>query len=48
MTGNLEVDGDVLMPYTDDFPDIWQKIDGTWYNLETNPMFPGYDPGVLP
>ena len=48
MTGNLGIDGTVLLPYTDDFPDIWQKIDGTWYNLETNPMFPGYDPSELP
>ena len=48
MTGDLGVNGTVLLPYTDESPDIWQKIDGTWYNLETNPAFPGYDPSELP
>ena len=55
MTGDLEVHGKsivisptLLLSYTDESPDIWQKIDGTWYNLETNPEFPGYDPSELP
>ena len=48
MTGDLGVNGTVLLSYTDESPDIWQKIDGTWYNLETNPEFPGYDPSELP
>lgn len=48
MTGDLGVNGTVLLPYTDESPDIWQKIDGTWYNLETNPAFPGYDSSELP
>ena len=48
MTGKLGLNGTVLLEYTDDFPDIWQKIDGDWYNVETNPLFPGYDPGELP
>ena len=48
MTGNLGLNGTVLLPYTDESPDIWQKIDGTWYNVETNPIFPGYDPSELP
>ena len=48
MTGDLGVNGTVLLSYTDESPDIWQKIDGTWYNLETNPDFPGYDPSELP
>jgi ketosteroid isomerase-like protein len=48
MTGNLGLNGTVLLPYTDESPDIWQKIDGIWYNIETNPMFPGYDPSELP
>lgn len=48
MTGNLGLNGTVLLPYTDESPDIWQKIDGTWYNVETNPDFPGYDPSELP
>jgi hypothetical protein len=48
MTGDLGVNGTVLLPYTDESPDIWQKIDGTWYNLETNPDFPGYDASELP
>ena len=48
MTGDLELDGTVLLAYSDESPDIWQKINGTWYNLETNPEFPGYDPSELP
>ena len=48
MTGDLELDGTVLLAYSDESPDIWQKIYGTWYNLETNPEFPGYDPSELP
>ncbi|MFC1848191.1 hypothetical protein ACFLXV_02625 [Chloroflexota bacterium] len=48
MTGNLSLNGETLLPYTDESPDIWQKIDGTWYNLETNPAFPGYDASELP
>ena len=48
MTGKLGLNGTVLLEYTDEFPDIWQKIDGTWYNIETNPIFPGYDPNELP
>jgi hypothetical protein len=48
MTGDLGLDGTVMLAYTDESPDIWQKIDGTWYNLETNPDFPGYDPSELP
>ena len=48
MTGDLGVNGTVLLSYTDESPDIWQKIDGTWYNLETNPDFPGYDHSELP
>ena len=48
MTGKLGLNGTVLLEYTDEFPDIWQKIDGTWYNIETNPIFPGYDPSELP
>jgi hypothetical protein len=48
MTGNLGLDGTVILPFTDEAPDIWQKIDGQWYNLETNPDFPGYDPSELP
>jgi hypothetical protein len=48
MTGKLGLNGTVLLEYTDAFPDIWHKIDGTWYNVETNPLFPGYDPDDLP
>jgi hypothetical protein len=48
VTGNLEVSDTVLLEYTDESPDIWHKIDGTWYNVETSPMFPGYDPSELP
>ena len=48
MTGDLGLDGTIMLAYTDESPDIWQKIDGTWYNLETNPEFPGYDPSELP
>ncbi len=48
MTGNLGLNGTVLLEYTDEFPDIWHKIDGTWYNVETNPQFIGYDPSELP
>ena len=48
VTGSLGVDGTVVLEYTDESPDIWHKIDGTWYNVETSPMFPGYDPGELP
>lgn len=48
MTGELALNGTVLLPYTDESPDIWQKIDGTWYDVEENPMFPGYDPSELP
>ena len=48
MTGKLGLNGTVLLEYTDEFPDIWRKIDGTWYNVETNPLFPGYDPSELP
>ena len=48
MTGKLGLNGTVLLEYTDSSPDIWQKIDGNWYNLETNPQFPGYDPSELP
>ena len=31
ITGKLGVDGTVLLEYTDEAPDIWQKIDGKWY-----------------
>jgi len=48
MTGNLRLNDTVLLQYTDESPDIWQKIDGTWYNLETDPRYPGYDPSELP
>ena len=48
MTGDLGVNGTVLLPYTAESPDIWQTINSTWYNLETNPDFPGYDPSELP
>jgi len=48
MTGALALNGNSLLEYTDDSPDIWHKIDGTWYNVETNPIFPGYDPSELP
>ena len=48
MTGKLAINGDILLEYTDDFPDIWQKIDGTWYDTEENPLVPGYDPSELP
>jgi len=48
VTGNLELDGTVMLQYTEESPDIWQKIDGDWYNLEVNPLFPGYDPSELP
>lgn len=48
MTGKLGLNGNPILEYTDNSPDIWQKIDGTWYNVETNPLFPGYDPSELP
>ena len=48
ITGKLGVDGTVLLEYTDEAPDIWQKIDGKWYDVEENPLFPGYDPSELP
>lgn len=48
MTGKLGLNGMVLLEYTDDSPDIWQKIDGTWYDVEENPLDPGYDAGDLP
>ena len=48
MTGKLGLNGNPILEYTDNSPDIWQKIDGTWYNVETNPLFIGYDPGELP
>ena len=48
LTGKLALNGTVLLEYTDEFPDIWHKIDGTWYDVEENPMDPGYDPSELP
>jgi len=48
VTADLVLNGTVLVAYTDDSPDIWQQIDGTWYNLETIPFFPGYDASELP
>jgi len=48
MTGKLALNGTVLLEYTDEFPDIWHKIDGTWYDVEENPLDPGYDPSELP
>ena len=48
MTAKLGLNGSPILEYTDEFPDIWQKIDGTWYNIETNPLFIGYDPSELP
>jgi len=48
MTGVLSLDGTELFDYTDDSPDIWQKIDGAWYDVEENPAFPGYDASELP
>jgi hypothetical protein len=48
MTGKLGLNGMVLLEYTDESPDIWHKIDGTWYDVEENPLDPGYDPNDLP
>ena len=48
MTGKLALNGNVLQEYTSEFPDIWHKIDGTWYDVEENPMDPGYDSSELP
>ena len=48
MTGILSLNGMPILTYTDDSPDIWQKIDGTWYNLETDEDFIGYDASELP
>jgi hypothetical protein len=48
MTGKLSLSGIPIMTYTEDSPDIWQKIDGTWYNLETDENFIGYDASELP
>lgn len=48
MTGTQKVGGMSIQEYTEDTPDVWQKIDGTWYNVQTDPRFPGYDPGDLP
>ena len=48
VTGQLTLAGNVIMDYDDDFPSIWQKIDGTWYDVEENPLFPGYDASELP
>jgi len=48
MTGKLALNGNVLLEYTDESPDIWRKINGTWYDVEENPLDPGYDPSELP
>ena len=48
MTGQLALNGDVVLSYTDDAPDIWRKIGGIWYDAEENPLAPGYDPSDLP
>ena len=48
MTGTLGINGTSIQEYTDESPDIWHQIDGTWYNVETNPIFPGYDASELP
>ncbi|MFC2027219.1 hypothetical protein ACFLU3_00895, partial [Chloroflexota bacterium] len=48
MTGTLGINETSIQEYTDDFPDIWHKIDGTWCNVETNSIFPGYDASELP
>ena len=48
MTGKLSLSGMPILAYTEDSPDIWQKIDGTWYNLETDEDFIGYDASELP
>ena len=48
MTGQLVLNGDVVLSYTDEAPDVWRKVGGTWYDAEENPQAPGYDPNDLP
>jgi len=48
MKGKLALDGLVLLEYTDESPDVLHKIDGIWYDVEEDPMDPGYDAGELP
>jgi len=48
VTGQLTLAGNVILEYDDDLPSIWRKIDGTWYDVEENPAFPGYDHSELP
>ena len=48
VTGQLALNGDVVLSYTDETPDIWRKVGGTWYDAEENPLAPGYDLGDLP
>jgi len=48
MTGQLALNGDVVLSYTEDAPDVWRKVGGTWYDAEENPLAPGYDPSDLP
>jgi len=48
VTGQVVLNGDEVLSYTDNFPDIWRKVGGTWYDAQENPLFPGYDPSDLP
>ena len=48
VAAQLALNGDVVLSFTDDFPDIWRKVGGTWYDVEENPLAPGYDPSKLP
>jgi len=48
VTSKLTINGDVLLTYTDDEPDIMRKVDGQWYDVEEFPADPGYNTDDLP